>query len=292
MDASRPAISVVVVTIGGWDEVKDCLGALLPQVEEQDGELIVGDSTDDVYPIAHPRLRVIVHPGESVFAIRAAVAPEAKGEVVAFTEDHCLAAPDWCDRILAAHRNNPEAALVGGRVENASTRRLVDWADFLMIFAPFIQPTAPRGRRIPTPANVAYKREYLPRRLATGELEISLPERLQAEGRVVMRDDVVITHSHSRGFRTAAARHYDNGRSTAGLALAGAPRRARRRRVRLALTAFPRLSWETIRPTLRRGIPWRARLSLPIAVVLTGCHTWGEVVGAIRGPGRSPHRVT
>ena len=47
----------------------------------------------------------------------------ARGEVVAFTEDHCEPAPDWCERIIAAHAEHPDADAVGGAMAQRHRRR-------------------------------------------------------------------------------------------------------------------------------------------------------------------------
>jgi hypothetical protein len=290
----RPPLSILVATVQGWHEMRGCLERLLPQAEATGAEVIVADAMGVPYPITHPNLRVVFIKGKSVFDLRAAAVGKARGEIVAFTEDHCRVAPDWCAQIIAAHRAHPEAALIGGRVVNGSPHKLIDWANFLLTFSPFLKPsTTPRGSRVPPPANVSYKRDRLPDHPATGELEIALPERLQAEGAVVMVDEIEMTHIQTHGFVSTFAHHYDNGRSTAGLALLGAPPTARRRRIGAALRAFPRLLWVTVRNTMRRGVvPGRARLSLPLVTIVIGSHTVGEIAGALRGPGNSPQRLS
>lgn len=289
-----PPLSVLVATVQGWDEMSGCLERLLPQAVATGAEIVVADAVGIPYPLTHPNLRVVFIAGKSVFELRAAAVGEARGEIVAFTEDHCRVAPDWCEQIIAAHRAHPEAALIGGRVVNGSPHKLIDWANFLLTFSPFLKPsTTPRGTRVPPPANVSYKRDRLPSHPATGELEIALPERLQAEGAVVMLDGIEMAHVQTHGFFSTFVHHFDNGRATAGLALLSAPSPARRRRIGAALRAFPRLLWVTVRNTMRRGaVPWRGRLSLPLVAIVIGSHTVGEIVGAMRGPGNSPQRLS
>ncbi len=55
---------------------------------------------------------------------------EARGEVVALTEDHAIPRPGWVPAIIRAHADHPEAAAIGGAIENGSTESSLDWASY------------------------------------------------------------------------------------------------------------------------------------------------------------------
>ena len=293
IEPPSPRLSVIIATVDGWDRIRTVIERLIPQLEATDAELIVVDGSALPFPFSHDRLRRLTIPGADVFALRALALAEARGAILALTEDHCLPAPDWCAQILAAHEAHPDLVLIGGSVANGSPRRLIDWANFLITFSPFMRPVpSDRGSRIPPPANVSFKRAGLPLSVEIGQLEIALPERIQAEGRAAVMDSIEVAHVQSHGFFSTFRHHCDNGRATAGLALIGAPRAARRKRPWTALAAAPRLIAVTVRNTLRRGVPLRAKLSLPLLAIVVASHTVGEIVGSQRGPGRSPDRLS
>ena len=110
---------------------------------ESDGEIVVVDGSGKPAPEPDdvgPDVVWISRPGESVFQMRPVGYAACRGEIVAVTEDHCAPAPDWLDRILAAHVEHPEAIAIGGVVENGTTDHLVDWATFIVTQGPFIGP--------------------------------------------------------------------------------------------------------------------------------------------------------
>ena len=164
---SRCAISAVVATTQPWPEVQSCLDALYAQIAAAGGEIVLGDGSPHGMPASehtrHPELRVLHRPGASVFELRAAAIEHARGEIVAVTEDHCVVAPDWCERILAAHREHPEAAAIGGAVEIGATATRIDWASFFLVNGASMPPLRNGVRRaITLQANVSYKRRGLP----------------------------------------------------------------------------------------------------------------------------------
>jgi hypothetical protein len=137
-------------------------------------------------------------------------------------------------------------------------------------------------------SNAAYKRSHLPETFATGDLEIAIPERLRVAGSVLVLEKISVAHIQTFGYAGTMAAHFHNGRSTAGLALADAGWGRRWRRFGVALLAAPRLVLQTTRNVLRRGVPRRAKFSLPLLTLVVAAHTLGELTGALRGPGRSP----
>jgi len=108
-------------------------------------EIIVADGhgkglPDDVTD-RYPEVIWLKQPGGSVFYLRGLAMARARGEIVAVTEDHCEVTPGWCERTIRAHKEYPAAAAIGGAVENGATERLIDWAHFFLVFAPFTPPS-------------------------------------------------------------------------------------------------------------------------------------------------------
>ena len=283
------SLSVVLATIEPWPDLANCLAVLEPQVQAVGGEIIVGDghgeALDPRIVAKSDRIKWIQRPGASVFDLRAAGAEAALGEIVALTEDHCLVGPDWCQQILTAFRDHPEAMAVTGPVLNGSTAKMIDWANFLHTFGSYFPPVN-RGQtdRCPPAANVAFRRSVVgggP--IAPGWMELELGPRLFREGLFYFHDAIAVTHVQSHGFVNTLLAHFDNGRSTTGLTR-GVPLSSRQ------------LPWTQYRGAVRSlgGDPRTnpaLRDARPLMLLLSCCHAAGEIVGILAGPGGSPARL-
>src|SRR5258706_8817888 len=142
MSVSRPPLSIAIAATQPWPAARVCLDSLYAQARRAGAEIIVADGTGRSLPAdsSYPEIRRLEAPGRTVFQLRALAMAAAAGEIVAVTEDHCRVASDWCEAILRAHREFPEAAVIGGAVDNGSTGCLADWANFLPSNDRFISP--------------------------------------------------------------------------------------------------------------------------------------------------------
>jgi len=288
-------LSVVIATTHAWPFLKPCLEILLPQCDAFGAELLIGDSTGEALPDLLPRLycqiRHIVMPGASVFDLRAKATAEAAGEIVAWTEDHCRPAPDWCAKICEAHARHPDSDIVGGAVVNGSREDPMDWANFLCTFGPFIPPfDRPPKKRAPAVANLSMKRRAIPSgAIRAGFIEIVCQPRLLAAGSVWFDDGIQVTHVQSWGFWRTFAAHFHNGRSTTGLLADTVPAWVRFRQMLICFLMPAELMRTSITPLLGRGpVPWGRHL--PLMFALAVAFSAGEFVGLVeKGAGRSPH---
>jgi GT2 family glycosyltransferase len=120
-----PAVSVVIATHGRPQQLLDCLQSLRKQTLSDDTfEVVVVDDYSPV-PLAladvggGPAMHLIRTPQQSgPGAARNAGATVARGKLLAFTDDDCLPAADWLERILETHRADPQVML-GGKLYNA-----------------------------------------------------------------------------------------------------------------------------------------------------------------------------
>jgi len=290
--SKTPPLSIVVATGEPWPTIEPCLERILPQARAVGAEVIVADAGGTVADHVDGVISVVI-PGASVFELRAKAAERATGRIVAFTEDHCMAEPDWCERIITAHENAPNLAMIGGAMENGSTSRLIDWANYLPVFSPFMPPLmGDRGDRVPPPGNISFKKEFLPIPIDPGELIVGLPGRLHEAGLIGMDETILMSHHQEKGFFGSFVNHFHNGRSTTGLGLASASKAAKRAHRRLVLRAAPRLLRRVAGDLRRRKSPLRVKMSLPLVAGTIVFHTIGELVGLARGPGRSPDFIT
>lgn len=291
---SSPPLSVVVPTTHPWPACEAAVDILLPQCRALGAELVVAISSPDGLPRPLPDslqdIRTVEAPGGSVFDLRAKGTEAASGDIIAWTEDHCRPAPDFCRRILESHRQHPEAALIGGAMINGSTSSMMDWSNFLCTFGPFVPPlNNHRIPRVPVAANLSVKRSALPAGpFGPGWIELMVEVRLWREGQVRFDDRIVVAHVQTWGLAGTPRAHFHNGRSTTGL-IAGHMGPGRRLMRMLACLVLPAEILRTAVPPLlgKPGIP--VLRCLPFMTLLAIAHSTGEFLGLISGSaGGSP----
>jgi hypothetical protein len=170
-------LSVVVTVVGGQAFLPRCLRRLTEQMRGRAVEMIVPHdaSAEGVswlrreFPAARfldlgclttaapPGTRAAEH--EVYDRRRAAGLAAARGAVVALIEDYELPAPDWCERVLEAHRQLPHA-VIGGAVDHAG-RGLLNLAVYLLDFGRYRPPLPEGPAEFLTDVNVSYKRAAL-----------------------------------------------------------------------------------------------------------------------------------
>src|SRR5436190_8433563 len=109
-------LSVIVPTVRGLGSMRACLDAIIPQLEGANAELIVADGSDCpdqlTDQVTRDRLLWQRMPGLGIFELRSRALQLARGRIIAYTEDHCVAAPDWLAAMLSAHALKPEALII------------------------------------------------------------------------------------------------------------------------------------------------------------------------------------
>ncbi len=292
------ALSAVVATTQPWPEVAPCLDSLHAQIAAADGEIVLGDGSALGVPAdalrRYPRLRVLHRPGASVFRLRAEGVDASHGAIVAVTEDHCVVASDWCARILLAHRSHPNAAAIGGAVENGATTTWIDWASFFLVNGSSMPPIANGSRRaIALQANVAYKRAALPARAdALGQMEWILNQDLRRGGGTLVNDDGIrVSHVQSLGVAATCRIHYDDGRTIAAFRLARMGRAERWLRLAACPAMPPLLVARALVHVVGKARTGAVAASIPWMLVLAICKAWGNVLGFLFGAGTSPERI-
>jgi hypothetical protein len=296
-------ISVVVPTIRGFGDARPAIDLVVGQVQSAGGEVIVVDGSNGLAPtqeqlgeLGRPGVVVwISMPGSSVFQLRYRGYGEARGEIVAVTEDHCHVASDWVERILDAHQRFPDAAAIGGAVLNGTDKKVVDWAAFMLTQGPFLPPLDDgHTDRISGPANVSYKRRVITRLRGDkryGLIDfLELPEALQGEP-LAADDTIRVRHHQSQGFWGTSRAEFDNGRTIAGY-----------RRRRMTRGDWLRIASSPVLPIYRSIRALRiasakehpsgllARIA-PAHVWLQYCAMGGELLGYMAGPGDSPKHL-
>lgn len=197
--------------------------------------------------------------------------------------------------MLDAHAANPDAAAIGGSVENGATESMLDWASFLVVQMPFAAPI-PNGptAKLAGAVNVAYKRsaiEWYDDFDGLGMLDVLHQRQLGQSGQNLIADDSIrVCHDQSLGTRGTTEIHYHAGRTFAGFL-----------RQRMDRTAWLRFAGVLVVPYVRfgramllgarKGYGPELRRAWPAVLWLYLVQAAGQVVGFVAGPGDSPRRV-
>lgn len=296
-----PDLSIVIASINGRRYLQACLKALRRQVGDVTAEVIVADcvgpSVTTFVQEAYPEVRLIAFDEpRSVPDLRSAGILAARGDVVVITEDHCIPPPDWYLAIRRAHERFPNPA-IGGAVDNAATKRIIDWAVYFCEYSNFISPV-PAGvvHDLPGP-NVSYKRSALATMedlIRDGYWETFLHWRLESQGAQLWCDPSVrVMHKKHFAFTSFFLERYHYARAFAGTRNESiTPGR------RLFYLAASPLLPPMLMVRIARRVLSRKRhrlsfaLSLPYITLFMLAWATGELVGYAVGPGESALQLT
>lgn len=113
----HPTVAVVIPTLDESEHIEACLAAIDAQTYDGITEVLVvdGGSTDDTVTLAgrHPGVDVVNNPRRIQAAALNLALGVATAEVVVRVDGHCVVAPDYVERCVAALGAH-DAALVGG----------------------------------------------------------------------------------------------------------------------------------------------------------------------------------
>ncbi len=229
--AAKPPLSIIIACREPWPAIRVALDALHPQAVAMGAEIIVAlNDPATIAPDGKERYSAVrwlqgAH-DDSVFRLRALAIPQCRADLIALTEDHAWVDANWCRAILDTHAQYPEAAAIGGVVENGATESIADWAAFLVVNGRFMRPI----RNGPTTeislqSNVSYKRSALRGPFPEFGLVTSILHHELREGgsMLVASDRMVVHHTQKLTLGGHSALHFHNARSTAGLLRIAAP---------------------------------------------------------------------
>jgi hypothetical protein len=89
----RPLLSIVVATTKPWPEIRACLDSLMDQATTVGAEILVADGHGRGLPdegrAFYEGVIWLKDVDSSVFGLRKRAMRQARGEIIAITEDHC-----------------------------------------------------------------------------------------------------------------------------------------------------------------------------------------------------------
>lgn len=276
----------------GWPRMGIAIRSALPQVRSVGGQLIVADGSGLPVPpdiIATDDVVYLSMPGASVFELRQAAYARADGAVIAVTEDHCRPDPGWLERVIQAHADDPDAAMIFGAVENGTGRHTIDWALYCAGYGAQAQPLDVDRRTNPGHANASWKSWVFERLPPEGELmlEFAYAAALRRSGfRVVADETLQVHHYQCDPIGPTAELFFHNGRAIAGIRRPYMTRADWMRVVAPQLVAGLRTA-RTLRITWNKPIRNVALRATPYIALLHLTHAVGESLGYLGGPGDS-----
>jgi hypothetical protein len=287
----RPPLSVVIPVREGLAEIAAVLEALVLAAGQSGAELVVVGELGEAEPPAEP-VRLVPFPVADMLALRRRGLIEARGELVAIGEDHAVPRPGWCEAVIRAHAEHPEAAAVVGCLVNATDATLSGRANFLAFAASWQPPMATLPADRPPPSStLSLKRTALAGIEAEGPgwFEADLIPSLFAEGRMVADARVVVDHYQDHGSLWSIRNAYDSARASYDYERSRLGPARRREFARWALANIPgRLRREAREAAGAAGMPVAERALISLIAAAAGI---GGAAGTMRGPGRSADRV-
>ena len=299
-------LSVVVPSVNTLADVERTLTALERERDSVPLEILLVDRLGETVRAAvrerYPLVRILeASYAATIPAMRQMAFEAAEGEFIAVIEDHVIVPAGWARMLIDAERAaRTEAgdrdAIVGGSVENAATRRVVDWAAFLCEYSHCITPMPSGPSNWVTGNNVIYPRSLLRRyldRLSPDQWENHLHGLMRADGvALVLRPDISVGHEKYYTLWEYVSQRFHYARSYAGARVAHAPL-AKRLAYGAAAAALPPVLYARTISRILAKKRHRAQLlaSLPLIAVFVCAWAAGEVVGSWFGAGDSLRKV-
>jgi len=162
------AISVIILAGDRRQRAERAISSVLGQAELAElAELTVIDLAAAASPAlklaGYDLLQIRREPGlRSLGHVRAEAVAAARGEIVAFLEEHAVAAPGWLAGIAAVFRESDRCGAVCGEVRNANPGSAVSDAIAIMNYSRWLPPlTADSNVDIVVGHNCAYRKAAL-----------------------------------------------------------------------------------------------------------------------------------
>jgi hypothetical protein len=163
---SGPELSVVMVTPGSFEMLRQSIGHLREQTARERLELVLVGPTRDGFETIEAELagfwgHQVVEAGDfRTTGLALTLGFQAStGPVIGYVEEHSFPQPGWAEALIEAHRG-PWAA-VGVGMMNANPQRALSWASLLIAFEGSVEPqVSGEVEKLPS-HHIHYKRTAL-----------------------------------------------------------------------------------------------------------------------------------
>lgn len=291
-------LSIVIAAHNAEQVIASCLAALKREIDSQQDEIIVVDSSSDGTPgivtASNPTGRLI-HFDEPLTTpqLRGRGIAASKGEIIAILDPYSIVSAGWAQEVVRAHRERPNVA-IGGAVDlyNEEGCGLLDWALYINEYGMFMSPVPEGAIEILPGSNISYKRHALfdgaaPRFSEFWKTFVN-KDTEYAGSALWLAPAVRVSLWKPIPFFEFLRSRFDHGRCFAGMR---SQQTSIVERFVRAITA-PLLPFVFLQRWGKRYWSRKRRrkeflLTLPLQFLLFGNWAWGEFVGYCFGPGRS-----
>lgn len=297
--SSGLACSVVVASNRDLDLLRACVASLSRQCAAAGAEIIVARAgelpAEDIAWLTEQNMTLVTAPSSATIPeLRGLGMTGAKGDLVAVTEDHCIAHPDWLTSLCQAAGvpGDPGSAdVTGGGMDNARRSRAVDWAAYFSEYGFFSSLRRESSREATAPlltgANVAYARSVsatVAGWAAAGDWENLIHQRLAAAGCVLrFEPKAVILQNRTYHFGAFCLDRYEHGLDYARTRLSTVG--AHRWWMLLAITPLlPFVLTMRVARAAAAGRWTQFMMALPVTFAFLTAWSLGEGAGYLAGP--------
>ena len=219
---NNPRVSIIVAVTGdrGLDSVFGMLDSFLPQEGGIDFEFLVVDEADEerneVYRKRFPWVKLIrTEKLKPVPYLRNIALSHARGEIIAFADDHVFFSHDYLISLVGAFSKGYK--VVGGPLANANPETLASWVQIFCEYHKWL-PGIKEGEVEDLPgSNFSYHRDLLNRLgpFAEGEfgIESNLHNRAKKDGnKLYFCNGHKLSHINEENIRVFWRRRFEYGR--------------------------------------------------------------------------------
>ena len=166
LEPNIPKMSVILPTPDNYETIANTISYLSKQTVKDTLEIIiVAPSVTEITPQVEQfkefyQIKTIAM-GDmpSIASAYTTGILQAEAPIVALAEDHCFPDADWAQHLIIAHQQ--PWAVVGPVLRNANPDSSVSWADMLIAYGPWLEPTAAGEVEFLPGHNSSYKRDVL-----------------------------------------------------------------------------------------------------------------------------------
>ena len=294
-------ISVVIASGAGGNFLFHCLDSLREQAGAESADVIVVDRCGGEILARLEReysyatiVRADLSHRPSVPELRMLGVKQAKGDIVAIIEEHCVAPANWLQSIQSSFQDGDVA--IGGPILDNNYHRLKDWVVYFSEYHNYLPPWSSGERYMLNGANIAYRRQKLLEHeyvLGSGYWEVVLHPRLANEnGFMRSVPDMGVYHTGPFDYG-----YYLRQRYLLSKVWSGTQREKlafpKRLGYLIGAPVFPLLLLGRIahRVFTSGHRPSKFVAALPLLVPVTFAYVWGEWLGYLCGVGDALEKV-